>query len=85
MQLTVTAFRKNIYQLIDWVISTGNPITLKRKGKVIKITLEDEKPKGETKIINDLSKLEPHPNFMKEDPEFYVSIDWSKEWNPDLP
>lgn len=84
MQLTLTAFRKNIYQLIDWVISTGEPIVIKRKGKTIKIIMEEES-KQEPKPYNDLSKLEPHPNFMKEDPEYYVSIDWSKEWNPDLP
>ena len=83
MQLTVTAFRKNIYQLIDWVIATGSPITLKRNGKVIKITVENEK--NNKPVKNDLSKLTPHPNFMKEDSEYYVSIDWSKEWNPDLP
>ncbi len=84
MQLTVTAFRKNIYQLIDWVISTGEPIILKRKGKTIKIVIEDDE-KDKPKVINDLSKLTPHPDAMKEDPEYYVSIDWSKEWNPDLP
>jgi hypothetical protein len=84
MQLTITAFRKNIYQLIDWVIVTGSPITFKRKGKVIRITVENEKTDHKP-IINDLSKLTPHPNFMKEDPEYYISIDWSKEWNPDLP
>lgn len=85
MQLTITAFRKNIYQLIDWVISTGEPIILKRKGKTIKILIEHDEEESKPKVINDLSKLTPHPDFMKEDPEYYISIDWSKEWNPDLP
>jgi hypothetical protein len=84
MQLTINAFRENIYQLVAWVTSTGQPITLKRKGKTIKILLEEE-TKEEPKPYNDLSKLTPHPNTMNEDPEYYVSIDWSKEWNPDLP
>jgi len=66
------------------VITTRKPITLKRKGKVVKITVEDSKDE-EPKVKNDLSKLTPHPDAMNEDPEYYVSIDWSKEWNPDLP
>jgi hypothetical protein len=85
MQLTITAFRKNIYQLIDWVIATGEPIILKRKGKTIKIVIEDTIEEPKPKIINDLSKLTPHPDAITEDPEYYVSIDWSKEWNPDFP
>ena len=43
MQLTLTTFRKNIYQLIDWVISKGEPIVIKRKGKTIKMIVEEDK------------------------------------------
>lgn len=73
MTVTVTELRKNIYKLLDEVLETGRPLEIERKGKVLKVT--PEKPKSK---LNKLKKRD----VMTEDPEYYIHIDWSKEWKP---
>ena len=45
MSITVTKLRQNIFNEIDKVISTGQPIEFIRKGKRLKIMLESEASK----------------------------------------
>ncbi len=41
--------------------------------------------KQESKPLNDLSKLTPHPNAVNGDSDDLVNISWEKELNLDFP
>ena len=48
--VTITEFRKNIFQLVDEVVATGEPLVIERKGKRLTLkgeTLLDEETRAE--------------------------------------
>lgn len=48
-EITLTQLRKNIYQLVDEVIASGKPLTLKRQGCLLKLAVVSE---AQTKLGN---------------------------------
>jgi hypothetical protein len=74
MHANLTQLRNNLYQCIDQLISTGEPIHIQRKGVKIKILLE-EPAKTNTK------KFLKHSNVYVGAPEDLVHMDWSSEWS----
>jgi antitoxin (DNA-binding transcriptional repressor) of toxin-antitoxin stability system len=74
MQVSTSELRANIYRLLDQVIETGEPLEIARKGRVLKIIGDQPRAK--------LSRLRPHPGFMKDTPDSYIHMDWSEEWRP---
>jgi len=52
MRVTASKLRENIYGLLDQVITTGTPLEVLRKGKLLKIV--PEKP------VSKLSRLRKH-------------------------
>lgn len=73
MTVTASKLRQNIYQLLDRVIETGQPIELERKGRKLRIVTVEP--------VSRLARL-PKRQCIKGDPEKLVSIDWSSEWKP---
>ena len=73
MTLTASALRQNVYQLLDHVAETGQPLEINRKGRLLTII-----PK-ETGDRSKLSRLVPHP-CISGDPESLVHVDWSECW-----
>jgi len=75
MTMTVTAskLRQDIYNLLDHVLETGEPLEIERKGGLLKIVPEKKPSK--------LDRLVPHDGIIG-DPEELVHMDWSKEWKP---
>ena len=45
MSISLTALRQNLFKSDDQVIATGIPLEVKRKGRVVKIIVEDKKDK----------------------------------------
>ena len=73
-KLTITNLRSNIYKIIDEVIETGIPKTIKRKGHKIKIVVDDE---NRSKFSN----LEKHNSIIC-NPDSLISekcYTWSEE------
>jgi hypothetical protein len=73
MALTASKLRENIYRIIDQVLETGVPVEVRRKGKTVRIV------PGEP--VSRLERLRPR-EFLLEDPESIVHLDWSEEWRP---
>jgi len=73
--ITPSAFRRDIYNLLDKVINTGVPIEIKRKGKVLRI-INPEK-------VDVFSNMKQR-DILNCDPEEITHIDWSKEWKPNI-
>ncbi|CAK8722621.1 Antitoxin [Candidatus Electrothrix laxa] len=76
MAITASALRGNIYKLLDKILESGKPLEVERKGTRLQII-----PK---KPISKLSRLTKHA-CIQGDPESIINLDWSDEWNHDLP
>jgi hypothetical protein len=76
MKVTPSAFRNNLYNLLDQVIEQQEPLWIERNGHLLKVVCEP--PPGK------LSRLVTH-TCMNVDPEELVHTDWSGEWKHDLP
>lgn len=79
MKVTPTELRKDIYNLLDQVLQSGQPLTIKRKGKLLEIVPKQMKP-AKSKLDN----LKPRKT-LNCDPEDIVHMDWSEEINLDFP
>jgi PHD/YefM family antitoxin component YafN of YafNO toxin-antitoxin module len=69
--ITPSELRQNLYNLLDKVIQTGEPIEIKRKNKVLKIIIEP----NETKLDN-LKKRD----VLNCSPEEIIHNNWEQEW-----
>jgi hypothetical protein len=76
MVVKPSRLRANLYQLLDRVLRTGEPIEIDRGGKKLLIV-----PKEKPSRLTSLKRRE----VIVGDPEDLVHVDWSKEWKGDLP
>ncbi|PWG62957.1 type II toxin-antitoxin system Phd/YefM family antitoxin [Spiribacter halobius] len=71
--LTPSRLRANLYRVLDRVLATGRPVTIERRGRRLQIVPEASRK---------LDALKAHPDYLKDDPEALVHMDWSGEWRP---
>ena len=71
MIVTASQLRQDIYQLLDRVLETGQPLEVERKGRKLQI--------APAAAGSRLARL-PKRKCIKGNPEKLVSIDWSAEW-----
>ena len=76
MAITASTLRGNVYRLLDEVLESGQPLEIERKGSLLKIIPEDRPSK--------MSRLIEH-RCVQGDLQSIVHIDWSDEWQHDLP
>lgn len=81
MALTASRLRENVYQLLDQVLETGEPLEIERKGRLLRIIAVevDGVPRP-----SKLDRLTPRPDFIIGDPDDLIHMDWYEEWKPDL-
>ena len=73
MSISLSALRQDLFKSVDQVIATGIPLEVKRKGRIVKIIVEDKKDK--------LANLTPH-DCIVDDPEDLVNLHiphWDEE------
>ena len=75
MPISASQLRANVYRLLDEVLATGQPLEIKRNGKILVIA-----PKEEVSFWDRLPRRE---GAIVGDPNDLIHIDWSSEWNPD--
>lgn len=73
MRVSASKLRENIYQILDQVIATGEPVEIERKGKVLRISPE---PKPGSK----LSRLTKRPGLVH-DIDSIAGMSWIDEWS----
>lgn len=79
MTISITELRANIYNVVDTIIETGEPVEIERHGIKLRIITVDT----QLSLKKDkLSRLIPRKDIMVGDPNDYVHIDWSHEWKP---
>jgi len=76
MGISVSAFRSNIYNMLDDVVKTGKPLELDRKGARLAIVSLETKSK--------LDNLVKH-SVIVGDPQDLVELDCTEGWSGDLP
>lgn len=79
--ISLTAFRANLYTLVDQLLATGEPLLIERHGRIVEISEKNLKSKAKQKYT-DLSRIKTIPDLLTEDPEWYVSPALY-EWKPD--
>jgi hypothetical protein len=70
--ITSSDLRKNVYRLLDRVLETRQPLFIRRRGRIVRITPE----------------LEPGSKFsrlkrrvcVRGNPEDLVHVDWTETW-----
>jgi len=75
MAITASKLRADVYRLLDQVLESGQPLEIKRNGKILVIA-----PKEEQSIWD---RLPRRKGFIVGDPDELIHVDWSSEWNPD--
>lgn len=73
MSVTATQLREDIYQILDKVLETGEPVEILRNGRRLRIVAVDPPSK--------LARLMKRDCIVG-DPDDLTSLDWSSEWNP---
>ena len=71
---SATKLRANLYRVLDWVLTTGIPVEIERRGKLLRIVPAEP--------VEKLKRLRPHPDYLACDPDEIVHLDWSSEWKP---
>ena len=72
---TASALRADLYNLLDAVLETGQPLEISRRGQILRSVpahrddWTDRLPRREGVVVGD--------------PEDLVSMDWSQDWRPD--
>ena len=74
MQVNLTQLRSHLYEWIDQLILTGEPIEIERKGTTIKIIIADTASKKKKKFVK-------RKNVYQGKAEDLVHTDWSIEWS----
>lgn len=69
-----TQLRTNLYQLLDEVITTDQPLEIIRNGVVLQIAVKKELQ------FNRLKTLKAHPNTIVGDPDEIIQLDWTENW-----
>ncbi len=71
MTITASKLRSNIYQILDRVLQTGEPVGISRRGKIIKIV-----PPFEPSKLDRIKKI----GKINGDQESLVHMNWAREW-----
>tara|TARA_R110000868_G_scaffold394577_1_gene665934 strand:+ start:923 stop:1195 length:273 start_codon:yes stop_codon:yes gene_type:complete len=79
MKISPTALRKNLYQLLDHVLDSGEPIVIQRKGREIIISEKKRKDIYQIMDENKSEIQEPYEILGKEKLEG-LDVNWEADW-----
>lgn len=80
MKVTATRLRSELYQILDRVLETGEPVEVSRsRGTLVIKPLVSERRKKTRK-----TKPRSNPDLVVGDPDELVHFDWVKHWKPRL-
>ena len=65
--------RANLYRILDYVLESGQPVEIERKGRRLRIVVEQG---------GELDMLKPYAEYLKVPPEEIMHLDWPQKWRP---
>jgi len=72
MSISATEFRKNLYQLLESAVVSGNPLRVKLKSHTFIVSPEQP--------VSKLARLKPQELIHGAD-EDLLNLDWSSQWS----
>ena len=79
MKLSATKLRSELYQVLDRVLETGEPVEVVRgKGTVVL------RPKASPRPGRRKRSGKPNPDVVVGNPDDLVHFDWAAHWKPFL-
>ena len=75
--ITPPELRRNIFNLLEEVLTTGVPLEIDKGGRLLRIVPVDK--------VDKFNNLLPRPEVIQGDPDDLVNISWEEEVNLDLP
>ena len=79
--INATQLRQDIYNILDRVLDTGQPIEVERRGKRLRIVPVVDPLNDRLAIAASVG----YTDLIVGDPEDLVHLDWSENWHSDLP
>ncbi len=76
MALTASKVRDDIYNILDGILATGEPVEIERKGRILRIV-------AEAPPSSRVARMKKRPGMILGNPEDLVEIDWAVNWNPE--
>ncbi|MEA1920220.1 MAG: type II toxin-antitoxin system Phd/YefM family antitoxin [Campylobacterota bacterium] len=73
MTITPSKLRENLYNLLDQVLESGEPLDINRKGRILHIIPE--------KKVSKLEKIKAK-KITKASDEELINSSWEGEWKP---
>jgi hypothetical protein len=80
--MSASKLHAELFAVLDRVIETGEPAIVERKGRRLRIAVEDATGDAKPAPRRKQKWPTPHPEWIVGDPNDFVNIDWSKEWKP---
>jgi hypothetical protein len=74
--MTASKLREDIYNILDRILETGEPVEVERKGRLLRISVE-------LPPASRLARMKKRAGLINGDPEALAEIDWSANWNPE--
>ncbi len=75
MAISIAKLKANIYNILDDIIRTGQPVDIERRGKKLRILSLSTQHAQESK----LHKLIARPEAIVGSPDDFTHLDWSHE------
>jgi len=81
--MTPSKLRADVYRILDRVLATGEPVQVRRNGRLLLISPAEgvrEPDPGRRRRLEDFAIS---PTLLVGDPDDIVEMDWSRYWDPD--
>lgn len=79
MKMTATKLRSELYQVLDRILATGEPVEIVRAQGTIVL-----RPSTSPRTARGKRGAKGNPNLVVGDPDELVHFDWSSHWKPFL-
>ncbi|MDP2309892.1 MAG: type II toxin-antitoxin system Phd/YefM family antitoxin [Pseudomonadota bacterium] len=77
MRVTASQLRADVYNLLDAVLQTGEPLEIERGGQLLRIV--------PARAGSWVDRLRVREGVVVGDPEDLAQLDWSSHWDPGAP
>lgn len=74
MRVTASQLRADVYNLLDGVLRTGEPLEIERGGQILRVV--------PARVGSWVDRLPRREGVVVGDPEELVHVDWSGHWAP---
>lgn len=75
MPISPSALRSDLYNILDQILETGEPVAITRKGRRLLITIDEPRSR--------LDRLAPRADLIVGDPSDLADMGFADTWQPE--